>query len=165
MEGGCVRRGAADDDGDVEFVDELLEVERLGLRGDVLGRDGRAADDEDVDAGIDDGLVELLGPLRGQGTGHGDAGFADLLEAGGDEVGADRLRVELLHPGGRHVTGQLGDLREQGGGILIAGPQAFEVKDAEAAEPAEGDRSVRGHRGVHGSADEGEIEVVGIDLP
>ena len=31
---------------------------------DVLGGDRRAADDEEVDAGVDDGLVELLRALR-----------------------------------------------------------------------------------------------------
>ena len=70
----------ADDDRHVELVDELLEVQRLGAARDVLGRDGRAADDEQVDAGVDDGLPELLGALRGQGAGDGDAGVADLAQ-------------------------------------------------------------------------------------
>ena len=77
---GRVGRGAADDDGNVEVVDELLEVERSRHARDVLGRHGRAADDEEVDAGGDDGLVELLRALRGQRAGDGDAGGADLGE-------------------------------------------------------------------------------------
>jgi hypothetical protein len=64
--------GAADDDGDVEVVDELLEVQRLGDARDVLGRHRGAADDEEVDAGGDDGLVELLRALRGEGSGDRD---------------------------------------------------------------------------------------------
>ena len=59
-----VGRAAADDHRHVELVDELLEVERLGPAGDVLGGDGRAADDEQVDPGVHDGLPELLGALR-----------------------------------------------------------------------------------------------------
>ncbi|MBK0297147.1 PLP-dependent transferase, partial [Bacillus sp. S34] len=51
--------GTAHDHRDVEFVDELLEVEGLGVLRDVLGRDRGAADDEQVDAGIDDGLIRL----------------------------------------------------------------------------------------------------------
>src|SRR5215472_12515398 len=46
------RRGvggaAAHDHGNVELVDEVLEVQRLSLAGDVLGRNGRAADDHEV---------------------------------------------------------------------------------------------------------------------
>jgi hypothetical protein len=44
-----VRGAAADHDGHVDLADELLEVERLGDRGDVLGRDDRALDDQDVE--------------------------------------------------------------------------------------------------------------------
>jgi hypothetical protein len=69
-----IGRTAADDHGDVELVDELFEVERLGLRGDVLGGDRRAADDEHVDARVDDGLGVLLGALRRLRDGDGHAG-------------------------------------------------------------------------------------------
>ena len=58
-------------------------MNRLRLSGsaparDVLGRDGRAADDEEVDAGLDDGAPVLLGALRGQRAGDGDPGPAQL---------------------------------------------------------------------------------------
>ena len=43
-------------------------------------RDGGAADDEQVDAGGDDGLVELLRALRRERAGDGDARRADLGE-------------------------------------------------------------------------------------
>src|SRR5690606_38409172 len=52
-----VRRAPTDDDGDVELVDELLEVQRLRTTRHVLGRDRGAADDEDVGARVDDRLV------------------------------------------------------------------------------------------------------------
>ena len=94
---GGVGRGAADDDGHVEVVDELLEVQRLVDRRHVLGRHRRAADDEQVDAGRDDGLVQLLRALRREGTGDGDPAGADLGEAIAHELGLDRLGVQLLH--------------------------------------------------------------------
>ena len=105
-----VGRGAADDHGHVELVDELLEVERLDLLADVLGADGGAADDEQVDAGVDDGLVVLLGALRAEGAGDRDTGGADLGEALLDELGLDRLGVELLHAAGRVAVVQAADL-------------------------------------------------------
>ena len=61
-----VGRAAADDHRHVELVDELLEVQRLGLAGDVLGGHRRAADDEHVDAGVDDRLGELLACAAGR---------------------------------------------------------------------------------------------------
>jgi hypothetical protein len=88
---------AADEHRHVEVGDEPLEVQRLGARRDVLGRDDRALDDEQVDAAVEHGLGELHGPLRGERGGDGDAGVADLLDPGGDEVALDRLGVDLLH--------------------------------------------------------------------
>src|SRR5699024_10869787 len=87
---GGVGRGAADDDGHVEFVDEPFEVERFGLGGDVFGGDGGAADDEQIHAGIDDRAPVLLGALRAEGTGDGHARLADLPQAFVDEFGDDR---------------------------------------------------------------------------
>ena len=110
---GLVGGAAADDDRDVELVDELLEVERLGLRGDVLGADRRAADHEHVDARVDDGLGELAGALRRQRAGDGDARVADLAEPLGDQLLLDRLGVHLLEPGGGLLAAQPGDLGQQ----------------------------------------------------
>ncbi len=111
--------------------------------GDVLGRHGRAADDEEVDPGIHDGLPQLLGALRGEGAGDGDAGGADLAQPLGDEVGLDLLAVDLLHAGGRQHRVEGGDLGEQRGGVLVAGPQALEVEHRQAAELAERDGGLR----------------------
>ena len=165
VQGRGVGGGSADDDGHIEFVDELLEVERFGVGRDMLGRDRGAADDEDIDSGIDDGLVELLGPLRSQGACHGDSGFTDLFEASGDEFGLDGCGVELLHPGSRHLSRQLSDFGQLRGGILVPGPQSFEVEDAESAELAERNDGLRRHGRVHGGADERQLELVGVDLP
>ena len=81
VQGRGVAGGAAHDHRDVQFVDELLEVQRFVVLGDVLGRDGGAADDKDVDAGGHHGLVVFLGALRGQGAGNGDAGGTDFGQA------------------------------------------------------------------------------------
>src|SRR5699024_9052655 len=53
VQGGGVGRAAANDDRDVELVDEALEVQRFAVGGDVLGRDGGAADEEQVHARVD----------------------------------------------------------------------------------------------------------------
>ena len=120
VQGRRVGRGAADDDGHVELVDEALEVERLGATGDVLGRDRRAADDEEVDAGVDDGLPVLLGALRRQGAGDGDPGLTQLAQPLGDELGLDRLGVDLLHPRRRGLGLDLGDLTQ----LRASGPRS-----------------------------------------
>src|SRR5918996_1593650 len=49
VQAGGVRRAATHDAGHRHLGDELLEVERFGLRGDVLRRDHRALDHEDVE--------------------------------------------------------------------------------------------------------------------
>ena len=67
VEGRLVARAAADDHRDVELAHERLEVERLGdALGDVLGRDHRALDDQQVELGVE----ELLGVGRDALRGH-----------------------------------------------------------------------------------------------
>src|SRR5690242_13319811 len=87
---------AADDDGHVEFIDELPEVQRFLILRHVLGRNGCAADDEQVDACSDDGFVELLGALRRQCARDGDTASAHLCQALADQLSFDRLGVDLL---------------------------------------------------------------------
>src|SRR6218665_2167517 len=55
-----VCRDAANDDGNVQLVDELFEVQWLGVLRDVFCRHGRAADDEEIDACGNDRFVEFL---------------------------------------------------------------------------------------------------------
>jgi hypothetical protein len=162
---GGVRRGAADDDRDVELVDEALEVERLRTPAHVLGADRGAPDHEEVHAGVDDRPPELLGALRGQGAGDRDATVADLLDPGGDEVGLDLLGVDLLHPPGGLVDRERGDLGQQRLGVLVAGPEPLEVEDAEAAEPAQRHSRRRRHDRIHGRGGHRQLEAVGVDLP
>ena len=162
---GGVAGRAADDDGHVELVDEPLEVERLAAGGHVLGRHGGAADDEQVDPGGGDGLPQLLGALRAQRAGDGDAGGADLGEAVADQLGADRLGVDLLHADGGRGGVELGDLGQQRLGVLVPGPQALEVEHAEPAEAADLDRGGRAHHRVHRRGQQRQLEPVGVDLP
>ncbi len=165
VQGGGVGAGAADDDGHVELVDEALEVERLGRRGDVLGGDGGAADDEQVHTGLDDGAPVLLRALWGELARHGDAAGADLLEPLGDELGDDRLGVDLLHAPGDVAPVELRDLLEERLGVLVAGPQTLEVEDADAAELAQADRGGRAHHRVHRCGEHRGVDVVRVDLP
>jgi len=52
-----VRCNTADNDRGVELVDEVLQIERLALFGDMLSRNRGAADDEDVEPRLDNGIV------------------------------------------------------------------------------------------------------------
>ena len=134
MKRGGVGRRTSDDDGNVEVVDELLQVQRFVDARDVLGRDGRAPDDEEVDAGGDDGLVELLRALRRQGARDRHARVPDLLQAVAHEFGLDRLGVHLLHPTSRRGLIEGGDLRQQRIGVVVPGPQPLEVEHPQATE-------------------------------
>ena len=139
---GRVRRAAADDDRQVELADELLEVQRLGRLGDVLGGHDGPLDDEHVELGVEDELGVALDPLRRERGARGHARRLDLLDAGADQLLLDRLGVDLLQAAGGLVGLQRRDLLEERVGILVAGPQALEVEAGEAAQLAQcGSRS------------------------
>ena len=57
---GLVRGAAADERRDRQRGDELLQVQRMAVRGDVLGRDDGSLDDEDVEPRLERELVVLL---------------------------------------------------------------------------------------------------------
>ena len=162
-----VGRAAADDDRHVELVDELLEVERLGPAGDVLGGHRRAADDEQVDAGVDHRLPELLRCAAGtERAGHGDAGVADLRDPlrRSARAGSARRRSPAS-AGWRRPASSAAISASSGCRVLVAGPEALEVEHAETAEPADGDRRRRRHHRVHRRGEHRELEAVGVDLP
>src|SRR5690625_3317464 len=132
VQGGGVGRATTDDDGHVQVVDELLEVERLGPPGHVLGRDSGPADHEDVHPGVDDRPVVLGGALRRQ-AGCGDqTGAADLLDPAADELFLDRRGVDLLEARGGGFLVEFADLLEQRGGVLVTGPEPLEIENTEA---------------------------------
>ena len=159
---------ATDDDGNVQLVDELLQVQRLVRGRKVLGRDGRTADDEQLNAGLHHGLVVLLSILRAQRTGNHHAGVANLFQACGNQLRLDRLGVNLLHAGGCGGgvrLGQLNDLVEQRLRVLVAGPQALEVQHTQTAQLAQGNSGRRGHDRVHGRTNNRGVELEGVNLP
>ena len=98
MERRLVRRATTDDYRDFELTDEALQVERFDRLGNVLGRDDRALDHEQVELGIDQRLGVLGRALGGQRSAGHDAGRLDLPDAGGDQLRLDGLRINLLHP-------------------------------------------------------------------
>ena len=159
---------ATDDDGNVQLVDELLQVQRLVRGRNVLSRDGRAADDEQLNACLHHGLVVLLGVLRAQGAGNNHTGVTDLFQACSNQFRLNRLGVNLLHAGscrGGICLGQLNNLVEQRLRVLVAGPQALEVQHAQAAQLAQCDGGRRGHDRVHGRTNDGGVKLEGINLP
>ena len=148
-----------------QLRDEALQVERLGDRGDVLGRDDRALDHQDVEAGLD-GDVDVVGhPLRRQRARDRDALRLDLLDPLGDQLGLDRLPVDLLEApgglGGRHRR----DALQLGVGLLVAGLDALEVEDRQAADLADDPRRAGVDHAVHRRRQERQLERVPVELP
>ena len=165
MQGRGVVGGAAYDDGHIQIVDELLQVQWLVILGDVLGGNDRAADDEQVDARFEHGRIIVLRALRGQGARNGDAGVTNLMQTLDNELRLDRLGVDLLNTLGRAFGRQFGDLVKQRLRIVVAGPQAFEVEHPKRAHLAHGDGGGRaGHR-IHRSADNRHVEFISVNLP
>jgi len=83
----------------------------------------------------------------------------------GDQLGLDRLEVDLLHTQRRLLGRQRRDLVEQRLRIVVASPEAFEVEHTDAAELAELDRRRRAHDTVHGRCHERKVEPVRVDFP
>ena len=133
--------GAAADDhrGRCQLADELLEVQRRPalVARDVLGGDDGALDDEDVEPGLERDLVVRADLLRRQRGGGDDAVGLDLLDPARDQLGLDRLAVDVLHLAGRDVAREGGDPLELLVGVLVAAEDALEVEDGEAAELAD----------------------------
>ena len=145
-------------------------MKRLRLRGsdrlgDVLGRDDGALNDQDVELGGQAGRRQRLGALRGDRRRRRDARLLHLADARRDQLGLDRLAVHLLHAGRGLLVVELADLVEEVGRVLVAGPQALEVQDAQAAELAQLDGRRRADHPVHGRAEQRQLEAVGVDLP
>src|SRR6185503_337802 len=132
---------------------------------DVLGRDDRALDDEDVEPRLEGELVMLLDPLRRERAGDENAGSLDLFDPLGDQLWLDRPRVDLLKAACCAVLRQLCDALELELRVLIAGVDALEVEHAEAAELAERDRRLRRDDAVHRRAEQRQLEEMRPELP
>ena len=165
MLAGRVGGAAADDARHRDLADELLQVQRLALRGDVLGRDHGALDHEDVEPGLERGLVVLGHPLRGQRARGDRAGRLDLLHPLCDQLRLHRLAVDLLHQRRRLLRRRRGDLAELRLGVLVAAPDALEVEHPETTEAAELGRGRRADDAVHRRGEQRQLEAVGPQGP
>ena len=156
---------APHDHGDVERGDELLQIERLGTSGNVLGRDHRPLDHQDVQLGLQD-VPRVAGhALGGKGRRRDDAGLLDLANAPDDELVLDALGVELLHATGGLLGRQVPDLIEDRLRVLVAGLEALQVEDGEPTQTADLDRHSGRHHAVHGAGHHRQAERPGVDLP
>src|SRR4051812_37520227 len=165
VQAGVVAGTAADDHGHRQIGDELLEVQRLGGLRDMLGGDDRALDDQDVEAGVEDLLVVLHDALGRERGGGDDALVLDLPDALDHEVLVDGRAIDLLHLARGDVLGQGGDALQLGVGVLVAGEDALEVQDGEAAELADDARGAGRHDAVHRRGEERQLEAVIPQLP
>ena len=157
---------AAHDDRNPDLADELLEVQRLGGLRDVLGRDDRALDHEDVQPRLERELVVARDALGRERGGRDDARLGlDLLDALRDELGLDRLLVDRLHLARGGVLGELRDALELGVGVLEARPDALEVEDGQAAELAHDLRRLGRDHAVHRGGQQRQLEAVVAQLP
>ena len=155
----------ADDDRDRHLADELLQVERLAARGDVLGRDHGPLDHEDVESRVDGGLVVRADALGGErGTRH-HALVLDLADALRHEILAHGLRVDALHLRGGQLLRQSRDPLELGIRVVVAGPDPLEVQNPEAAELPDRPRGRGRDHAVHRRGEERELEPVGPERP
>ena len=134
-------------------------------RRNVLGRDDRPLDDEDVELSFEDVLREFRHALRCKRRARDDAAGLDLADALADELGLDRLGVDVLdhlrllgreRPAIRSYTVMR---------VFVARPETFEVQDGEAAELADIDRGLRRDDCVHGRSHERERELPGVEGP
>ena len=98
---------------------------------------------------------------------RGDPRGAHLLDPRGDQVGLDRLGVDLLqHRDRRGAAG--GGLADAGVGrrrVVVPGPQALGVEHAQPAGLADRDRGGRADDGVRRAGDQRDLEPEGVDLP
>ena len=138
---------------------------RLSSRGDVLGRDDRALDHEDVEAGLERDLVVLADLLRRQRRRGDDAVRLDLLDPLRDQLRLDRLAVDVLHLAGGDVLRERRDPLELRVGVLVAAEDALEVEDREAAELADQAGRLGRDDAVERRRQQRQLEPVGTERP
>ena len=124
-----------------------------------------ATDNEQVDARVHDRTPMLLDALGRQLTGDDHPGLAQLRETLRDERRLDRLRVHALQSRNRFFLTEVRDLIKDRLGILVPGPQAIQIKDTDATEATERNGCLRTHHRVHGGRHEGQVHVIGVNLP
>jgi hypothetical protein len=115
---------------DTDLGYELEQVERFRASGHVLGGDDGTLDDEDVQAGVEGMAVPTLYVLRSQAGCSEHTASLDLLDSTSNEIGFDRLLIDLLDDRGRLIGRGGANLFVHGHWILVPGPETFEVEDA-----------------------------------
>ena len=165
VEGRLVRRAPADHHGDLVVTDEVLQVQGLAVARHVLRRHDRALDHEQIRFGTQDVRGQPEGARGGAGDGHRVALCLELPDALLDEIGLHRLGVELLHPAGRLVDGQRGDLLEDRIRLGVASPEPLEVQHAQPSEATQLGGHGRRHDAVGRRRHHRELEAEGVDLP
>ena len=135
------------------LADELLQVQRLPVRGHVLGRDDGALDDEACQspASSADLVVLAHASAASASPAASDACALDLLDALARSASGSTGRARRSPAGraSRSSGRQRRDPLELRVGVLVARVDALEVEHAEAAELAERDRGRRRDDAVH----------------
>ncbi len=89
----------------------------------------------------------------------------DLANPLGDQLGNDRLAVDLLHLARGRVLGQPRDPLELLVGVLVARKDALQVEHRQAAEPADDRGGLGRDDTVHRRGHHRQLELVGTELP
>ena len=152
-------RRVADRDRDRHVAGEVLERQRVVVRGQVAGAADLALDEEQVGAVLGTERAEAAGGAGRGGHGGLAPGGVDGRQPGGDEVLADRLLVDLGEEPLDLVVRRGGDPLEQRVRIVVASLDAFEVEDGQAAEAGEFAGHPRVHDRIHRGGQDRDREV------
>ena len=128
LERRLVMDAVADDDRDVACPDQLLERELVVRLGRMPRGEHCALDDKDVGACLLNDLGALLGSRRDCRDRTRHAGSLDRVDALRDELGLDRLAIDLFEDGVDVRLVRLGDSLDDRRGVLVAGVDAVEVQ-------------------------------------
>ena len=156
--------------GNVELSDKGLQVERLAVAGHALGRDDRALDDQQIDAGLQQHRCQRLSVLRADPHRGGHSGLADAGHRGAKQVRVQRRRMQLLQQPDRRrrfglLFGGLDKLRDLGLDVGMPTDQPLAVEHAQPAEPAQLDGELRRNQSVGRVRQQGNLEPVSVQLP
>ena len=119
---------AADHNRHIQLVNEFLEVQRFMRGRNMLRRDRSTANHEKIGTGLHHRFVMFLGVLRGKRARHNNTRITNFFQTRGNQLGLNRLSVNLLHARGsrgRISFGKLSNFVKKRLRILIASPQAF----------------------------------------
>ena len=131
----------------------------------MLGRDDSALDHQDVEPRLERDLVVAANLLRRQRRRRYDTLGLDLLDPLGDELGLDRLAVDLLHLPRRRVAREGRDPLELRVGVLVAAVQPLEVEDGQTAELADDAGGIGRDDPVERGREQRKVEAIRAERP